>query len=356
MTASNPSAAMEDRATIQAHLDDLTKPPGSLGHLEELALRLGILLGDPPPRLFPRCVVVMAGDHGVTHRGVSAYPSQVTRQMCRNMATGGAAINALAGGVDARVVVVDIGVDADRPLGAGILHRRVRRGTRDLSTQPALTREEVHRCLQVGGQVLGEVQPQPAVLVLGEMGIGNTTSASALAAALLRIPAAELVGPGTGISPDAISHKVQVVEAGLTRLRQRTSGLHGAGVALAALEEVGGLEIAGLIGVALEARRRHIPVILDGFISTVAGLVATHLDPDLAPWLFASHRSAEPGHDRVLEALTMRPLLDLGLRLGEGTGGALALPILDAAGAILREMATFSQAGVSGPGGDETIP
>ncbi|TVR64295.1 MAG: nicotinate-nucleotide--dimethylbenzimidazole phosphoribosyltransferase [Gemmatimonadales bacterium] len=359
MTAAQAVGAEQsvgDPARIRAHLDNLTKPPGSLGHLEELALRLGTLLGDPPPPLSPRCVLVMAGDHGVTRRGVSAYPSQVTQLMCRNMAAGGAAINALAGSVDARVVVVDLGVDAGEPLGEGILHRRIRRGTRDLSREPALTDDEVDRALEAGARVLEELSPRPAVLVLGEMGIGNTTSASALAAALLRCPAVEMVGPGTGIPPEAQQEKVRVVEAGLRRIRNGGAGQDHASLARRALAEVGGLEIAGLVGAALAARRLRIPVVLDGFISSVAGLVAKHLNPHLGPWLFASHRSAEPGHDRVLDGLGLRPLLDLGFRLGEGTGGVLALPILEGAGAILREMATFESAGIPGPAEGDSAP
>ena len=361
-----PGASAE---AVRRHLDALTKPPGSLGHLEELAVRLGGLLGDPPPPLAPRVILVMAGDHGVTAGGVSRYPADVTRQMCLNMAAGGAAVNVLGRLVDARVVVVDVGVAGEAPVGAGVLHRRVRAGTRDLSREPALTPAEVDAALRTGTGMVEELRPRPGILVLGEMGIGNTTAAAALASALLGLDPVESAGPGTGVTVEGWRRKVRAIRAGVERLHAARAEAHRNGgegpddvaipspdrsLALDALVHCGGLEIAGLAGAAVEASRRRIPVVLDGFISSVAGLVASRLSPAVDPWLFASHLSAEPGHPAVLSALGLRPLLSLELRLGEGTGGALALPILEAAGAILREMATFDSAGVSGPSTEES--
>jgi nicotinate-nucleotide--dimethylbenzimidazole phosphoribosyltransferase len=346
------------RARIQAHLDDLTKPVGALGRLEELALRLAMVLGDPPPPLEDALVLVMAADHGVAAEGVSAYPAEVTRQMCLNMAAGGAAVNVLARSVGARVEVVDVGVRGTEPVGPGVHHRRVREGTRNLAREAALRPEEVEAALQVGrdavwelgmGRVGGDggagsgggAPLPPGDLVLGEMGIGNTTAASALASVLTGAPPEAVVGPGTGVSGEARARKVAAVEAGVARVQGPRPLRHPDHVrgALA--------EVVALAGAALACREARVPVVVDGFIASVAALAALRLDPALEPWLFAAHRSAEPGHDAVLRALGLDPLLDLGMRLGEGTGGVLALPLLRAAGAILREMATFQGAGVS---------
>jgi nicotinate-nucleotide--dimethylbenzimidazole phosphoribosyltransferase len=335
-------AQRADPAAVRAHLDDLTKPPGSLGHLEELALRLALIYGDPPPPLDRRTIFVLAGDHGVAHRGVSVYPPEVTAQMCRNFASGGAAINAIARAVGAEVVAVDIGVDADLHDVPGLVHRKVRRGTRDLTSQAALTREEACRAILVGAKLVSERADSAGIVVLGDMGIGNTTAAAALAAAFTGRPVADLVGLGTGLAPERLAHKRTIVETALSRLSPQAA-------ALDVLAEVGGLEIAGLAGVALAGAGLERAVVTDGFIATAAALVAVRLCPPVREYLFASHRSVEPGHRALLEALELRPLFDWGLRLGEGTGAALALPILDAAAAVLREMATFSSAGVSGP-------
>ncbi len=329
-------------AAVRAHLDDLTKPPGSLGHLEALALRLALIYGDPPPPLGRRTVFVLAGDHGVARQGVSAYPPEVTAQMCRNFASGGAAINAIARAVGADVVAVDVGVDAELGDVPGLVHRKVRRGTRDLACEPALTREEVNRAILAGTELVSERAERIDIVALGDMGIGNTTAATALAAAFTGRPVAELVGPGTGISPERLAHKRTLIETALGRVSPHADVLD-------ILAEVGGLEIAGLVGIALGAARAGRAAVMDGFIATAAALAAVRLCPRVRDYLFASHRSVEPGHIALLDALELRPLFDLGLRLGEGTGAALALPILEAGAAILREMATFSSAGVSGP-------
>ncbi|NIR79947.1 MAG: nicotinate-nucleotide--dimethylbenzimidazole phosphoribosyltransferase [Gemmatimonadetes bacterium] len=331
-----------DPDDVRRHLDDLTKPPGSLGRLEGLAVRLARIYGDPPPPLRNRAVAVLAGDHGVARRGVSAYPRKVTVQMCRNLATGGAAINAIAGAAGARVVVADLGVDGALDGVPGLRAHKVRRGTRDMVEGPAMTREEAARAIEEGVALFEAEVERTHVVALGEMGIGNTTAASALAAAYLDRDAGEVVGSGTGLSPARRKEKVEVVRRAVRRIRDVEDPLD-------ILAEVGGLEIAGLVGIVLAAARHRRAVVTDGFIATGAALATVRLCPAVRDYLFASHVSPEPGHPIVLKALGLEPLFDFEMRLGEGTGAALALPILDAAGSLLREMATFSSAGVSGP-------
>ncbi len=326
---------------IRRHLDELTKPQGSLGRLEDLAARLALIYGDPPPPLARRVVFVLAADHGVARQGVSAYPPEVTAQMCRNYASGKAAINVIAAAVGAEVVAVDIGVDADLSTVSGLMNRKVRRGTADLSEGPALAEHEVLQALGVGLDLVRQHQPAPDVVALGEMGIGNTTSASAVTTVLTGAPVVLVVGRGTGISEHQLERKRQVVERAVARVAD-------SGDPLRVLAEVGGLEIAGLAGVVLGAAALRLAVVTDGLIATAAALVAAHLAPPVRDYLIASHRSREPGHQVQLKALGLDPLFDLGLCLGEGTGAALALPLLEVAGALLRDMATFSSAGVSG--------
>jgi nicotinate-nucleotide--dimethylbenzimidazole phosphoribosyltransferase len=260
--------------------------------------------------------------------------------MCRNYAAGGAAINAIGRAVQAQVVTVDIGVDADLTDAAGVVGRKVRRGTRDLSEGPAMTEEEMLRALAVGIALVREQQPSPDVVALGEMGIGNTTAASALTAVLTGASPEAVVGPGTGIDLPRLELKRRLVGRAVKRV-------HGCDDPLVVLAEVGGLEIAGLAGIVLGVAAAGCAVITDGFIATAAALVATRLCPACHDYLIASHCSPEPGHRIQLAALGLEPLLNLDLRLGEGTGAALAFPLLEAAGSILREMATFSSAGVS---------
>lgn len=356
-----PSAAEPD--AVRARLDGLTKPPGSLGRLEALAVRLAPIYGDPPPPLRRRRVYVLAADHGVARRGVSAYPAGVTAQMCRVLADGGAAVDALAGAVDAEVVACDVGVDAPGRIEArGLIDARVRRGSRDLSREAALTGDEVARAVLRGagllsadpgperrreGRLVGRVERDkrlPDLVALGEVGIGNTTPATALAGALTGRPARALVGRGTGVDDAGIERKRRAIESALGRI----------GIAadpLTLLAELGGLEIAGLVGLTAAAAGAGRAVVTDGLIATAAAAIAVEASPAVRPYLFASHRSPEPAHEALLEQLGLRPLFDLGLRLGEGTGAALALPLLDAAGSVLREMASFGEAGVSGPAG-----
>jgi len=325
---------------VRQRLDRLTKPPGSLGRLEDLAVRLAMIYGDPPPPLHRRLVFVLAADHGVAGRGVSAYPAEVTAQMCRNFIAGGAAINAIAGATGAEVCAVDIGVDADPEDLAGLVQIKVRPGSRDLSRGPALTEEETIRAIEAGAALARNRASDTDIFALGEMGIGNTTAASAVATALTGRSVSELVGPGAGLAAERIDHKREIIEVALRRLAPNVGPIE-------ILQQVGGLEIAGLAGVALGAAAAGRAVVIDGFIASTAALAAVRLCPAAADYLFASHRSAEPGHAIVLAALGLRPLLDFDMRLGEGTGAALVLPIMDAAGSILREMATFESAGIA---------
>jgi nicotinate-nucleotide--dimethylbenzimidazole phosphoribosyltransferase len=301
--------------------DAKTKPRGSLGRLEDLGCRLAEIRGFVPTQL-DAAIVVAAGDHGVAAEGVSAYPQEVTAQMVANFAAGGAAINVLARRAGAQLHVVDRGVGA---------------GTQNMTRGPAMTTDEVDRELAAGVALVDELDVD--VVGIGEMGIANTTSASALTAALLGVDPALVCGRGTGLDDEGVAHKVDVVGRALA-----------ANEGADPLTALGGFEIAFLAGVVLECDRRRIAVLLDGFITGAAALAAARISPSAAGVMIASHRSPEPGHALVLEALGLDPLLDLGLRLGEGSGAALALPLLHASVAILAEMATFGDAGVTDAG------
>ena len=338
-------------AAATARLDRLTKPRGSLGRLEALATHLAGITGRDLPGVDDPAVIVFAADHGVTAQGVSAYPSGVTGQMVANFAGGRAAINVLAGLAGAQVLVIDVGVSgpipgADRPAsprGARIVSARVAEGTRDMTREAAMTRDEVIAALDVGRSTVGGLIAEGVdLLAFGEMGIGNTTSASALAAVMTGRPPTDVTGRGTGLDDRAVRHKVNVIEQALSRHRPDPAD------PLGVLAAVGGLEIAALVGAILTAGESSVPVLLDGFITGSAALIATGLAPALPARLIASHRSSEPGHQIVLERLGLVPLLDLELRLGEGSGAALAIPLVKGATAILAEMATFDDAGVSG--------
>ena len=330
-------------ANARRHLDELTKPPGSLGRLERLAVQIAGITGQPRRGLARKAIVVMAADHGVTVEGVSAYPSAVTAEMVRNFAAGGAAVNVLARQVGARVIVVDVGVAADLPQDLPIVRRKVAYGSANLARGPSLTHHQALHAMQVGLEVVQrEIAHGLDVVCLGEMGIGNTTAASAIIASVCGLPVADVTGRGTGIDEPTWRHKVEVIERGLAVNRPDPSD------AVDVLRKVGGLEIAGLVGVAVGAAARRVPVVVDGFIATAAALLAVEMSPAVRSYLIAAHRSAEPGHQAALAHLELEPLFALDLRLGEGTGAALALPILDAAVAILDQMATFAEAGVSG--------
>ena len=320
-------------------LDSLTKPRGSLGRLEELAARVVVITGNPLPDVKAPVIFTLAGDHGVATEGVSAYPQAVTAQMVETFARGGAGVNVLARHVGARVVVANLGVLTALPYDGGVVDRRIGPGTRSITKGPAMTREEAVRAIVEGAALVEAAAPD--CVGTGEMGIGNTTSASALTAALTGADPAMVTGRGTGVADDVWVGKVEAVRRALAV--NRTDAADPLGV----LAAVGGFEIAGLVGVVLAGAARRVPVVLDGFIATAAGLVAARLAPATRSYLIAAHRSAEPGHARLLEALGLTPYLELGMRLGEGTGAALGIGLLRAALACYREMATFKEAGVS---------
>lgn len=334
----------EAMAEARARQDVLTKPQGSLGRLEALATHIAGITGNPRPRLLQPAVVVMAGDHGVAAQGVSLYPAEVTPQMVLNFLRGGAAINVLARHVGARVVVVDMGVAVDLPPHADLLVRKIAHGTRDFSRAPAMSREQARQAVETGIAVVEEVIAAGVdVVATGDMGIGNTTPSSAIVAAITGRPVAEVTGRGTGLDDAGLARKVAVIEAALALHRPDPAD------GLDVLAKVGGLEIGGLAGVIIGAAARRVPVVVDGFISGAAALIACTLAPAAQPYLIAGHRSVERGHQAVFSRLDLEPLLDLGLRLGEGTGAVLAISLCQAACKILDEMATFGEAGVSGP-------
>lgn len=328
---------------VRAALGAKTKPRGSLGRLEDLAVRIAEIRGTPAPGQLHTAVVVAAADHGVAAHSVSAYPREVTGQMLTNFAAGGAAICVLARHAGADLHVFDLGVAT--PPVPGVRDLRVAEGTADLTVGPAMTMGQLDRCLGAGSSVAVELADQGiGIVALGEMGIGNTTSASALVAALLEADPAAVCGRGTGVDDDGLARKVAAVRSAL--IANRVDRRDGRRV-LAAL---GGFEIAFLTGLAIGAAERRMVALLDGFITGAAALAAERIRPGTRSAMVAAHRSPEPGHSLVLDALGLEPLLDLGLRLGEGSGAALALPIVNASLAILEEMATFESAGVTDAG------
>jgi nicotinate-nucleotide--dimethylbenzimidazole phosphoribosyltransferase len=326
----------------QKHLDNLTKPPGSLGRLEEFARRLVTISEDKNPRLNKKVVFTFAGDHGITAEGVSAYPKEVTPQMVLNFLRGGAGINVLARHAGAEVVVVDIGVDYDFGNADGLLDRKVMRGTRNFARESAMTMEEAVRCVEAGIGLANEFAAKGYKLFgTGEMGIGNTTPSSAIASVLTGRTVAEVTGKGTGISDESLRNKIRVIEEGITINKPDAK------IPLDVLAKVGGTEIGGIAGIVLGAAANKIPVVIDGFISTAGALVAYCMEPKTADYMFAAHNSVEIGHKAMLEKMGLRPILDLDLRLGEGTGAALAMLLIEAGLKIYKEMATFGEAGVS---------
>ena len=331
----------EGFAAAHRHLDRLTKPPGSLGRLEEIAARLAVLRGGAP-RVERPVIFVFAADHGVVAEGVSAYPQIVTAQMVENFLRGGAAVNVLARQAGARVVVADFGV-ANPIAGSPELHAcPIAPGTANMTRGPAMTRAQAVRAIETGARLAEHALDAGAdLLATGEMGIGNTTAASAITAAITGALPERVTGRGTGVDDAAVVRKVDVVGRALAvNAPDARDGLD-------VLAKVGGFEIAGLVGVTLAGAARRVPVALDGFIAGAAALVAVTLAPDARHALFASHRSAEPGHTVILEHLGLTPYLDLALRLGEGTGAALFIHLARAAALVWNEMATFESAGVS---------
>jgi nicotinate-nucleotide--dimethylbenzimidazole phosphoribosyltransferase len=337
------------RDQAQARLDRLTKPPGSLGRLEWIAARLCAIQETVSPRAAPRRIVVFAADHGVAAEGVSAYPPAVTAQMIGTFIRGGAAINALASDAAADLSVVDVGVAGDIDAAghaATFVSRRVRPGTRNMTQEAAMSREELASALDAGLDAADAAwRDGVAVLACGDMGIGNTTAASAITAAVLQAPASDVTGPGTGIDRDTLVKKVDVVSRALR--------VNGPGRdPLEILRTVGGLEIAAIVGACIGAAAHRITIVGDGFIATAGALVAAELWPPFVDYWFAGHLSSEGGHRLQLARLGQEPLLRLDMRLGEGTGAALAMHLVGAAAAVINGMATFDDAGVTGPDGD----
>lgn len=326
----------------------LTKPPGALGVLEEVSVQLAGLAGQcPPPLPEPAAVAVFAADHGVHAQGVTPWPQEVTGQMVANFLAGGAAVNALAATVGAEVVVVDVGVAAALQDAPGLWRHRVRDGSRDLSREPAMTGAEVRAALDAGVSVAAALVGRGhRCLLTGDMGIANTTASAALVAAFTGADPAVVTGRGTGIDDETLARKVAVVRRALDRHAEAVTRREEAPEQL--LAALGGLEHAAIAGFVIGAAALRVPVILDGVIAGAAALAARAIAPQVLAACFAGHRSAEPGHSTALEALGLRPLVELDLRLGEGTGALLALPIVRAAAAALRDMATFDAAGVTG--------
>lgn len=352
-------------AAAQAHLDRLTKPTGSLGRLEELLVTVAGITGRPDAPLEERHLVVAAGDHGVARRGVSAYPAEVTAQMIANFRAGGAAINVLAEAVGARLTVLDVGVAGPIPPGPAemgvaettsaarpatmrgrLFAARIADGTADVTDGPAMTRAQAVRAVHTGIDAVEELIRGPGldVLGVGDMGIGNTTASSAIVAVLTATEPARVTGRGTGVDDDALRRKVAAVGQAIAVNRPDPAD------PIAVLAALGGFEIAAIAGLILGATARRVPVVLDGFVTSAAALVATALASAVGPRLIAAHRSPEPGHGVALDALGLRPYLDIGMRLGEGTGAALLIGLLAQAVRLRDQMATFDSAGISDRG------
>jgi len=329
-------------AAARARQNVLTKPQGSLGRLESLSIQLAGITGNPQPQIQHKVIITMAGDHGVVAQGVSAYPQEVTPQMVLNFLRGGAAINVLARHVGARVVVVDMGVAAHMEPHPDLVNKKVAPGTEDIARGPAMSREQAGQALLAGAEVVdAELAQGLDILGTGDMGIGNTTPSAAIAATFTGRSPAEVVGRGTGVDDAGLSRKIIAVQRALIINRPDPAD------ALDVLTKVGGFEIAGLAGAMLAAAAHRRPVVVDGFISTAAAMIAVGLAPQARPYLIPAHRSQERGHRLMLDWLGLEPLLDLDLRLGEGTGAAFGISLAEAACKILSEMATFSEAGVS---------
>jgi len=334
-------------AAARARQDTLTKPLGSLGRLEELSTKLAGIRGEPIPRINHKAIVTMAADHGVVAEGVSAYPQAVTPQMVLNFLRGGAGINVLGRHVGARIIVVDMGVASDIEPHTALVSRKIAYGTQNMARGPAMSREQAIRSIEVGLEIVKEeVKKGLDIVGTGDMGIGNTTPSSAITAAMTGEKVAKVTGRGTGIDDKQLAHKVEVIERAL-RVNQPNPD-----DPIDVLGKVGGFEIGGLCGVILGAAAHRIPVVIDGFVSGAAALIAVGLSPTAKDYLIASHCSVEIGHKAILKYLGLKPILDLELRLGEGTGAALGIFLVEAAAKVLSEMATFAEAGVAGKSSD----
>ena len=331
-----------DKGAMQAarsRQKQLTKPPGSLGRLETLSIQIAGITRQARPHIRQPVVITMAADHGIARQGVSAYPSEVTAQMVANFLRGGAGINVLARHVGARVVVVDMGVATELAPHPSLVNRKIVKGTCDFSVEPAMTRDQACRAIQAGIET-AIAQDGADIVATGDMGIGNTAASAAIAATMTACAVSEVTGRGTGLDDAMLAKKIQTIERALVFHKPNPSD------ALDVLSKVGGFEIGGIAGVIIGAASRRVPVVIDGFISGAAALIACGLAPGVQPYLIAAHQSVEIGHRAILKHLRLNPLLDLDLRLGEGTGAALAISLCIAACKILDEMATFDEAGV----------
>lgn len=333
------SRAVEE---AQKHLDNLTKPPGSLGVLEDIAKKIAGITGEVKPALPRKTCILLAGDHGVTDEGVSAFPKEVTPQMVMNFLNGGAAMSVLSRHVGAELIVVDIGVASDLPDHPMLIKKKIAYGTANMAKGPAMTREQAIEAIEVGIEVAGEcLQKGTGMFGTGEMGIGNTTPSTAITAFYRGGSVAEVCGRGTGVDDESLKLKVRVIEKAIELNKPDVDD------ALDVLSKIGGFEIAGMAGVMLAAAANRKPVLIDGFISGAAALVASKLQPLAVDYMLASHLSEEPGHATILELLGLKPFLRMNMRLGEGTGAALAMNIVDGALKIVHEMASFADAGVA---------
>ena len=329
-------------AKAQAKLDNKTKPLGSLGRLEEVARRFAAITGNLSPDTQKKVIFTFAGDHGIVEEGVSLFPKEVTPQMVLNFLRGGAGVNVLARHVGAEVRVVDVGVDFDFEPAPGLIIAKVARGTRNFAKGSAMTREEAVAAIEVGIAMADQAKEEGVAMVgTGEMGIGNTSPSSAIIAAFAGCSVREVTHRGTGINDEALEHKIRVIQEGLTLNNPNPED------PLDVLTKVGGLEIAAIAGLVLGAAANRIPVVVDGFISTAGALIASEMHPHVKEYIFAAHNSVEIGHQMMLERLGAKPMLDLQLRLGEGTGAALAMGLIEAGVKVLKEMATFEEAGVA---------
>ena len=326
---------------VSNYVNSLTKPLGSLGRLEELAISLAEMKNESFPTVSPAGVLVFAADHGITDEGVSAYPKAVTEQMVLNFLNGGAAINVFSRQIGALLNIIDIGVASDLD-HTDLITKKVRYGTGNFLRDDAMSREEAEKAIEIGYEESIEIINKGAqCLILGEMGIGNTTASSAILALLSGKAIEAVVGTGTGITEEGIQHKVSVIKQSLQNRNPDSSD------PIDLIAKVGGLEIAGMTGAMLAAASKRVPILVDGFICTIAALLAKQLSPNALDYMIVTHQSVEPGHQIALSLLGKKPLLDLGLRLGEGTGAAVTYPIIQSATLMLKEMATFESAGVS---------
>ena len=333
----------------QKRLDSLTKPPGSLGRLEELGRRYAAIKGLESPRVRKKTVYVFAADHGVAQQGVSAYPAEVTPQMVLNFLNGGAAINVLAKHFGAEVVVVDMGVNHDFGKVPGLVDKKIARGTEDMSLGPSMTRAQAEQAVRVGMELARKAAESGVDLLgTGDMGIGNTTASAALMAALTQRSAKDITGRGTGIDDDALQKKIRVIEKALQVNRPDPAD------PLDVLAKFGGFEIAGIAGFVLGSAAARTPVVIDGAISGAGALVAYRMNPVVGDYLFLSHRSQEPAHQVLFEEIQQTPLFDFEMRLGEGTGAVIGMSLVEAGAKIYSEMATFENAGVSTQKFDDT--